>query len=91
MYLLLENDQTIARALFCDIKNSHTKSLSVAAGYFSVGMSHHLIIHYPVIGHLDGVQFFTLINNLGNENSFSRAFVHICDYSARIHPWKQNC
>ena len=37
----------------------------MAAGYSSVGMSHHSIIHFPVIGHLDGVQFFTVINNLG--------------------------
>jgi len=65
MYLLLKNDQTISWSLFCGIKNSHRKSLSVAAGYSSVGMSHHSIIHFPVIGHLDGVQFFTLINNLG--------------------------
>lgn len=85
-----KNDWTISRSVFCHIKYFHIKWLSVAAGDFSVGTSHGLIIHSPV-GYLDCVQCFTVINNSGNENGFSHIFVDIYDYSPRINSLKWNC
>lgn len=54
------------------------KIILSGCGYAKVGIKPGIIIHSPVIGHLDCVQFFTIIHSSGYENSFSHIFcVHL--------------